>query len=335
MATPSASQSRDPTGGDASEPWDHLARHRARKESFVAACEAIQAACAKDPGHARTAVADCKACHRKMVDLVSRRYLAAPETEWYADRRTFLQHLAELFPAVRRGEVEASGIEDRVMDEKCRWFREHVRRVALAMGAAGMGEGKEELLALMDDQRLKFPDFCERVKAVVAGALKDGVPDGSLEKLMAAGSDPKARVEAYKEVFFPDGEKRETGESTRKYLEMVEQGVSIAKVAAKVVDDRRQGIADQAQLERLQNRIEYLKKAKATWLAQKKRGDGEAEKAQPQPPCFRCRRPTGSDDPASCSICQVAVAHGIREEAVVYCSEDCLRLGHVSCPYAA
>lgn len=324
---------RDPAAD--AEPWEYLARHRDRTQAFISSLQAIMSACPKDPGHVRTPVADCKGCHRKMVDLVSRRFLASPETEWYADRRTFLQHLAELFPAVKRGEVEASGIEDRVMDEKRRWFREHVRKMALAFGGGGFVGVKEELLALMDDQKLKFPDFCEQVKGVISRASKTGLPDGSLQKLEAAGSDPNAKVQAYKEVFFPDGEGSEMRESTRNYLEMMEQGVSITKLAAKVLDDRRQGIADQAQLARLQDRIEYLKKAKATWLLQKKRGEGEAEKAKLRPSCFNCRRPAGTDNPASCSICHVAVGYGIREEPVVYCSEDCQRLGHVSLPYAA
>lgn len=317
------------------EAWDHLSRHRRRKESFLSSAVAVQSTCPKDPGHLGSPVSDCKLCHRKILDLISRRYLSSPGTEWYADRRTFLQHLAELFPAVKRGEVDASGIEDRVMDEKRRWFRESVRRVAVAMGGSGMVEGKEELVRLMDDQRLKFADFCERVKEVIARGLKTGVPDGSLEKLMATGNDPKARADAYREIlFFPDGERGEIGESTRKYLDMVQQGVSISKVTARMVEDRKQGIADRAELERLQNRIEYLKKAKATWLAQRKRGEPTEEKPKVQPPCFRCGNQQEVVDPPSCAVCQVAVAHGVLEEAVVYCSEECQRLGHVSISHA-
>jgi hypothetical protein len=271
-------------------------------------------------------------CHHKIVDLIGSRYLDSPETEWYADRRTFLQHLAELFPAVKRGEVDASGIEDRVMDEKKRWFRENVRKVAGEMGGAGMAAEKEELLRLLDDRGLKFDEFCRRVKDVATRGLRTGPPDGSLEKLTRAGNDNAARVQAYKEVFFsiPDGDKAEVGEAARKYLQMVDQGVPMTKVAAKIVEDRRQGLADQAKLERLQNRIEYLKKAQRTWLAQRKRGQVEEEKARVQPPCFKCGTTLEVADPPSCALCQVAVAHGILEQAVVYCSEECQRLGHVS-----
>ncbi len=312
------------------EVWDHLARHRDRKQHCLDDALKIQDACPKDPGHLKTSVADCKICHRKIIDRISHRYLDNPETEWYADRRTFLQHLAELFPAVKRGEVDASGIEDRVMDEKRKWHRENVRRVALAMGGFGMPERKEELLRLLDDRKLKFPDFCARVREVIARGVSPSPPE-ALERLIATRNDPKARVEAYKEIFFfPYGERDGFGESTRRYLGMVEQGVSMSKVAWRMVEERRQGIADRAELERLQSRIEYLKKAKATWLAQRKRGQGDEEKPKVPAPCYRCGLPQEVADPPSCSVCQVAVAHGIMGEAVVYCSEECQKLGHVS-----
>ncbi|KAH8907404.1 hypothetical protein BR93DRAFT_958076 [Coniochaeta sp. PMI_546] len=308
--------------------WDHLARHRDRKQRCLDDVLKIQDACPKDPGHAKTPVADCKTCHRKIIDRISHRYLDSPETEWYADRRTFLQHLAELFPAVRRGEVDASGIEDRVMDEKRKWHRENVRRIALAMAGFGMPERKEELLRLVDDRKMKFSDFCARVREVIARGMTDHSPE-AMERLISTRNDPKARVEAYKEIFFfPHGERDEVVESTRKYLEMIEQGLSMNKVAGRMVEDRRQGIADRAELEKLQNRIEYLKKAKATWLVQRKRGQRDEEKKPKVPPCFRCGLPQEVADPPSCSICQVAVAHGIMEEAVVYCSEECQRLAH-------
>jgi len=313
------------------EPWDHLSRHKARKSSLLAASLAIQAACPRDPGHATTPASGCKHCRRKIVDAISARYLSAPETEWYADRRTFLQHLAELFPAVKRGEVDASGIEDRVMDEKRRWFRESVRRIAGTAGAAGMSAEKEELARLLDDRKIKFEDFCERVREVVSRVLKTGVPEGALEKLMGAGNDAKARAEVYKEVFFfPFGEKAEVGESTRKCVEMVEQGVSMTKIAAKMLEHRKQALADRAELERLQNRIEYLKKAKATWLAQRKRREGAEEKPKAQPPCFSCGNVPDEADPLSCAVCHVAVAREIMEQTVVYCSEKCQEAAHVS-----
>ncbi|KAJ9132401.1 hypothetical protein NKR19_g9312 [Coniochaeta hoffmannii] len=311
------------------EPWDHLSRHKARKSSLLAASLAIQAACPRDPGHATTPASGCKHCRRKIVDAISARYLSAPETEWYADRRTFLQHLAELFPAVKRGEVDASGIEDRVMDEKRRWFRESVRRIAGTAGAAGMSAEKEELARLLDDRKIKFEDFCERVREVVSRVLKTGVPEGALEKLMGAGNDAKARAEVYKEVFFfPFGEKAEVGESTRKCVEMVEQGVSMTKIAAKMLEHRKQALADRAELERLQNRIEYLKKAKATWLAQRKRREGAEEKPKAQPPCFSCGNVPDEADPLSCAVCHVAVAREIMEQTVVYCSEKCQEAAH-------
>lgn len=311
------------------EPWDYLARHRERKQRCLDDAAKIQNACPKDPGHAKTPAADCKVCHRKIIDRISRRYLDRPETEWYADRRPFLQHLAELFPAVKRGEVDASGIEDRVMDEKRRWHREAVRRLALAMGQLGMPQRRDELSRLLDDRKLEFGDFCARVRDVVSTAP---CPPGALERLISTRNDPEARVEAYKEVFFsPYRDEQPVGESARRYLEMVERGVSMSKVAARIVEDRRQGIADRAELERLQNRIEYLKKAKATWLAQRKRGQAEQHEEKPAkapPPCLQCGLRPDVADPPSCAVCQVAVAHGIMDEPVVYCSEECQRLGH-------
>lgn len=310
------------------EPWDYLARHRDRKQRCLDDAARIQDACPKDPGHAKTPAADCKVCHRKIIDRISRRYLDRPEAEWYADRRPFLQHLAELFPAVKRGEVDASGIEDRVMDEKRRWHREAVRRLALAMGQLGMPQRRDELTRLLDDRKLEFGQFCARVRDVVSTTP---CPPGALERLISTRNDPEARVEANKEVFFPPQGDEPVGDSARRYLDMVERGVSMSKVASRIVEDRRQGIADRAELERLQNRIEYLKKAKATWLAQRKRGQAEQHEEKPNkapPPCLQCGLRPDVADPPSCAVCQVAVAHGIMDEPVVYCSEECQRLGH-------
>lgn len=311
------------------EVWDHLCRHRDRKSRCLADCLAIQAACPKDPGHSRIPVEDCKICHRKIVDRISRRYLDSPETEWYAGRRTFLQHLAELFPAVKRGEVDASGIEDRVMDEKRKWHRENVRRIAGQLAGFGEGERKEEVMGLLADGRLEFAEFCGRVREVVTRGT-ERVPEGALQRLMETRNDPEARVRAYREIFFfPHGE-AEVGEGTRKYLQMSEHGMSMTKVAGRMVEDRRQGIADRAEVERLQSRIEYLKKAKATWVAQRKGREGDEEKPTAVPPCFRCGLAQDVADPPSCAICQLEVAHEFQEEAVVYCGDNCQRLGHVS-----
>ncbi|KAB5546868.1 hypothetical protein GE09DRAFT_1288618 [Coniochaeta sp. 2T2.1] len=326
-----ATSSDQPVADSVTDPeaWDQLARHRDRKQACLDDAAKIQDSCPKDPGHKTTPVTDCKHCHRKIIDRISHRYLDSPETEWYADRRTFLQHLAELFPAVKRGEVDASGIEDRVMDEKWKWHRENVRRVAVAMGMLGMPERREELFKLMDDRRLKFGGLCARVKEVIGRGVAP-VPEESLERLISARNDPKARVQAYKEIFFfPNGQQgqyQKVDEATRKYLEMVEKGVPMSKVAGMIVEDKRRAIEDVAKLKEHRNRIETLQKAKETWL--RKSRDDRVEEPCPPPPCLRCGRQPDVADPVSCAICQLAVAHGIQEEPVVFCSKDCQIRAH-------
>jgi hypothetical protein len=268
-------------------------------------------------------------CYRKIVDCIAHRYLDAPESEWYADRRTFLQHLAELFPAVKRGEVDASGIEDRVADEKRKWHRENVRRIAGVMAAVGMGAARDELLELVEDRKMEFETFCERVAGVIEGVVKVPCPPGSLERLEGTRDDVAARTEVCKDIFFfPGGWPVVVDESTRRYLDLLDQGMSMSKVSGKMVEDRKRGIADRAEIERLESRIEYLKKAKETWLTQRRSRDADAEGKVP--PCVACGKQPDVRDPLSCPICQVGVAHEIVGEAVVYCSEGCQRRAHVS-----
>jgi hypothetical protein len=161
-------------------------------------------------------------------------------------------------------------------------------------------------------------------------------PPDSLKRLLDTRSKKKERFEAYIEIFFfPTGKPDVVKEATQKYLTMLEKGVSMRQIEAKMMEDRRQSIGNRAEHESTKQRIDDLKKAQAVFLkqkAEKKKKKAAATKLPQGPPCAVCGTTAVGETRRVCSVCDIAFEHGIARETYAWCSSKCQETDLVSCP---
>ncbi|KAI0020616.1 hypothetical protein F4780DRAFT_779301 [Xylariomycetidae sp. FL0641] len=315
------------------EPWDEVVTLQRERQLLASAVQAIKTACERDHGKAH--VSQCPECWMRIVNRMRDRYLHSASKEWFTGRRAFLQDLDTLFSKAHAREIDFKTIEQRISDEKKEWYRDKVRTLGLHHAAKTPAEARA-LQQKLNDRTLTADQLATELRSTFG----DGAVDNSttfaafLERLKAAQS-PKARADAYLDVFFRASHDPAGADKGKKYTDMVANGTSMADAINTMLRDRQAAKANQEELQALRKKLEELKRAKtAHELNKAKRDHAKQEKAKAAaaaaaaeqgdlPPCFVCSKATDPDDFYHCPACRIYAVHGVIKEPVVFCSREC------------
>jgi rubrerythrin len=165
----------------------------------------------------------------------------------------------------------------------------------------------------------------------------EACPPDSLTRLLNPKLKKSERVEAYIQIFFFPTHKPEIiMESTQRYLNMLDQGMSMRRIMATMVEDRRQYVGHSAEVDTIKQRIDDLQKAKATFQKQqqekKQRKNRKAPEPERGPACAVCGTAVELQHKI-CPVCEISFTYGITKEPHPYCSEKCQNgdyVGHIS-----
>lgn len=339
------------------EPWDELLNLRREQQSCVADLDEIKAGCANK--HGKPHVAQCTECWNLYLNRMRDRYLGSRRKEWFTGRRQFLQELDMMFSKARGRGLDFETIERRICHEKEVWYHDRVKNIGLPTAAAALSPSKTRLLQqkLNDSADLPVDELASQLRGIVAE--HDAPPpdqaalDGFIDRLKDAKS-PQARSEVYIDTFFQPDHDPQGGDTYKKYIEMMRQGVAIADVVSAMLRDRQSAEEERKRKQGLQQKFEELKRAKTAHelsLAkkQKARQDKAAAAAAssavdqqqhprdhnhlPLPPCSACAETLDPQNFLACPLCQLLhEQYGLDCAPVAYCSRKCYENNYV-CTY--
>jgi hypothetical protein len=254
--------------------------------------------------------------------------------------------------------VSPQAIDNLLRDERSRWYAERVRGSLLRLlvedtsGACGaVFEKLEDLQASAAAAATAAGgvDGGDPVGAAreIAGILRGGplAPEPGVRdvagRLVAAGEDRAGRVEVLREVFFAGaaGEDEAVPEDCQRYLEMLaQQGLSMEQVVDRILEERQAAAGAREQTNKLSQRLDELRRARATHELQKskkaQRRESQAQQRVPDelyelPACTVCGGAPSTDDFLCCSICTILAGRGAQQQQTVFCSQSCEERGHV------
>jgi hypothetical protein len=313
-------------------------------------------------------VVSCPQCYEALLEALRLRYLTASsvivgstntardrqqrrqqqqEREWFTSRRTFLSVLGYLVDSAKQYGMSPQAIDDRVLEERSRWYCDRVRNSLLRLmveDPARCGAVFEKLEDLSMPPTMIFgPDPValarEVAEIISSGPLADEqIADDLPERLAAVVADRAGTVELLREAFFTvdDGT---VPEDHRKYLNMLtQQDMSMEQVVDRILEERQAAAGARGQTDNLSQRLDELRRARAAHEAQKSRRAQRRESlAQTKVPdelyelprCGVCGDAPSTSDYFCCSICAILVGAGVQQEQTVFCSPTCEKKGHV------
>ncbi|RYP23700.1 hypothetical protein DL765_000996 [Monosporascus sp. GIB2] len=314
------------------EPWDEVLNLNRERQRCADDLEKIKAACARD--HAKQHVTQCPECWDRLVNRMRDRYLNCATKEWFSGRRLFLQELDTMFSKARGGSLDFKIIDQRIHDEKRDWYRDKVRNMGLHSATRSPSEAKL-LQQKLDDREIPTEELASELRGAIGDdALPDEAAfDNFLNRLKDAEKN-QARNDIYIDVLFQPRRDPEKAAMYQKYTEMIRGGVTIQSVVDVMLRDRRRAQSNEEQKQRLQGKLEELKRAKAAHelsLAkkQKARQDKAAAAAASDsqhdlPPCSVCSKALDAEDFLACPLCHLlGEQYGLGNGPVLYCSETC------------
>ncbi|RYO94407.1 hypothetical protein DL764_007841 [Monosporascus ibericus] len=291
--------------------WDEVLSLNKERQRCADDLEKIKAACARD--HAKQNVSQCPEC-------------------W--DRRLFLQELDTMFSKARAGSLDFKIIEQRIHDEKKEWYRDKVRNMGLHSATKSPSEAKL-LQQKLDDREMLTEELASELRGAISdNALPDEAAfDNFLNRLKDAETT-QARNDIYIDTLFQPRQDPEKAAMYQSYMEMIRGGVAIQFVVDVMLRDRRWAQSKEEQKQRLQGKLEELKRAKAAHelsvaKKQKARQDKAAAAAASDsqhdlPPCSVCSKALDAQDFLACPLCHLlGEQYGLGNGPVLYCSETC------------
>ncbi|KAK4125050.1 hypothetical protein N657DRAFT_670887 [Parathielavia appendiculata] len=268
------------------------------------------------------------------------------QQEWFTSRRAFLSEFDSLIDSAKEYQIPPQTIDDRVREERSRWYAERVRGSLLRLMVEDPS-GREEVFEKLEDLSIpnaggdpiglamEIAQFLSK-GPLGSSAAEQGVAKDLPERLATANTDA-GKAEALKEEFF----KADDGtvpEDHQKYLDMLlYQGSSMEQVVDRILEERQAATGARDQTNKLNQRLDELRRARAAHEAQKTRKAQRRESLAQQkvpdelyelPACAVCGNTTNPGDFFCCSICTILASSGVQEKQTVFCSETCDKEGH-------
>ncbi|KAG7291586.1 hypothetical protein NEMBOFW57_001605 [Staphylotrichum longicolle] len=259
------------------------------------------------------------------------------QQEWFTPRRAFLSALSALIDAAKAYQVSPQAVDDRVREERSRWYAERVRSSLLRLmvedparrgavfekledssaaaaaaateieggeeegggGGGGDGDGGGGGGGGGDPVGLarEVAEILSKGPLAAAAEGGKGVEAGMLERLAAAGDDQAGKVGVLKEMFF-EGDDGTVPEDQQKYLDMLlHQGLSMEQVVDRILEERQAALGAREQTDKLTQRLNELRRARTAHEAQKSR------KAQRRESLAQQRVPDELYALPTCTVC--------------------------------
>lgn len=334
-----------------------------KSQQLAAEAEQIKANCHAQHGDNKPLVS-CPQCYGTLLEALRGRFLSPTsatsaasgqppqqqqqqQREWFTTRRAFLSELDLLLNSAKEYQTPPHAIDDRVREERSRWYAESVRGALLRLlveDPSSSGAAFEKLEDLSSAAAGSDPVALAREVAEILGRgpLAPGQGGGAgvgLPQRLAAASDDVGKVGVLEEVFFR-AEDGSVPEEHQKYLDMLlHQGLSMEQVVDRILEERQAAAGAKEQTSKLNQRLDELRRARAAHEAQKTRKAQRRESLAQQkvpdelydlPPCAVCGEAPRPGDFLCCSICTILAEAGVREKQTVFCSDKCEQQGYVS-----
>ncbi|RYC55279.1 hypothetical protein CHU98_g10928 [Xylaria longipes] len=323
------------------DPWDELETlQKGRRDSLTCArdLEVIRDSCIRE--HSKRHVVECPECWTRLINRLRDRYLNSAIKEWFSGRRPFLQELDDLFAKARQHEVDFKTIEQRIADEKKEWFRDKVRNLSLQPATRSLPEARA-LQQKMNDRDIPTDQLVSELREClgVDAGLYDEVSH-TFSKHVKTAQPPTARAHAYIDALFQPERDPAGMARSQKYIDMIAEGKPVAEVINTMARDRQSAKGDLDQKQRLQKKLEELRRARAAHeLDRNKRDQMRQEKARAAmrnavdtlPPCSVCGKTVNARKFLACPLCQLLADHfKVWDEPTLFCSETCYDQGYDS-----
>ncbi|KAH6855225.1 hypothetical protein B0I37DRAFT_395390 [Chaetomium sp. MPI-CAGE-AT-0009] len=327
-----------------------------KSKDFAVRAAQISSSCQGQHGDHESLVS-CPQCYELLLDALRARYLSSPSStsntgaskdqpqEWFTSRTAFLSTLNLLIDSAKDYQISPKAIDDHVQEERSRWYAERVRSSLLRLmveDPSGRGVVFEKLEDLSTATAGGDPVALAREVAEILSkgplAPEQGA-EGHLPERVAAASDGIGKVEVLRDAFF----KAEDGtvpEDHQKYLDMLlHHGLSMEQVVDRILDERQTATGAREQTDKLNQRLDELRRARAAHEAQKTRKAQRRESLAQQkihdelydlPSCAVCGQAPRTEDYFTCSICTILAGAGAQPKQTVFCSERCEQQGHAT-----
>ncbi|KAI0476115.1 hypothetical protein GGR56DRAFT_641267 [Xylariaceae sp. FL0804] len=313
------------------EPWDEVLTLQRERQRCAEDVKTIKASCARE--HGKKHVMECAECWARLINRMRDRYLNSASKEWFSGRRAFLQDLDVMFSRAHQRGVTFKAIEQRIFEEKKEWYRDRIRNLGLHSAVGSPAEARA-LQQRLNDRSITTDQLASELRDTFSdGAVQnEEALNGFVERLKLARS-PKARADAYIDIFFQPNHDPVGAAKCQKYIDMVANGIPIADALNAMLRDRQTAKGDHEQRQKLINKLEELKRAKAAHELGRVKKDQQREEraraaalsddAPEMPLCSVCSR----EKPRNalvCPLCQVLAEHyKARDQATIYCSPEC------------
>ncbi len=322
------------------DPWDELETlQKGRQASLTCGrdLESIRDLCTRE--HGKSHVVECPECWTRLINRLRDRYLNSAIKEWFSGRRAFLQELDDLFAKARQHEVDFKTIEGRIANEKKEWFRDKVCNLGLPSATRSPAEARA-LQHKLNDRDIPTSRLVLELRESL-GADAEEMPTAFLNSVKAAQS-PSARAHAYIDALFQPERDPAGAAKSQKYIDMIADGKPVSEVVSVMVRDRQSAKGDLDQKQKLQNKLEELRRARtAHELDKNKRDQMRQEKARAAlkntadtlPPCSVCDKTIDAQKFLACPLCQLLGDHyKVLDKPTLFCSETCHEKDYVSFP---
>ncbi|KAK4145360.1 uncharacterized protein C8A04DRAFT_26867 [Dichotomopilus funicola] len=326
------------------------ARAATDNKNLIAEAAQIQSTC-RDQHPDTEALLACPQCYGAVLEafrahfsgLISDGQQQPWQRKWFTSRSQFLSEVNALIDSAKKYQIPPSVIDDRVQAERSWWYTERVRVSLLRLMVEDPASRDAVLEKLEDLPAEADPVTLAREVAEILTkgrfAEGDGTATELLAELAAADADPtKSGNVLLTDALF----KTEDGtvpEDHQKYLDMLlQQGLSMEQVVDRILDERQTAIGAREQTDKLDQRLDELRRARAAHEAQKTRKAQRRESLAQQklpdelyelPDCAVCGDAPRTEDYLTCSVCAILAAAGARAGQTVFCSERCERQGHI------
>ncbi|KAI1638006.1 hypothetical protein F4809DRAFT_601786 [Biscogniauxia mediterranea] len=314
------------------EPWDEVVTLQKERLLCAEDVQTIKDSCAKE--HGKKHVVECTECWARLLNRMRDRYLNSATKEWFAGRRTFLQDLDAMFSQARAHELDFNAIEERIIDEKKEWYRDKIRTLGLHLATKSPAEAIA-LQRKLNDRTLTADQLALELRETFSdGTIQSKEAFNDFIDRLKSAQSPKARNDAYIDIFFQPGHDPEGAARAQKYINMVANGAPIADAINAMLNDRQSAKGNRDQKQQLQKQLEELRRAKAAHeLSKAKKDKAQQDKAKVAasssvqyklPPCSVCEKDVDPQNFLSCPLCQILAEHyGLRNEPTIFCSQGC------------
>ncbi|KAL2198743.1 hypothetical protein P885DRAFT_32196 [Corynascus similis CBS 632.67] len=330
-----------------------------KSQQLAAEVAEIKSTCHDQHGDHKSLVT-CPQCYEAVLNTFRRRYFdhytdsgtegAAPgqkqqvtQQEWFTSRPAFLSALGLLLESAKEYQISPQEIDDRVREERAKWYAERVRSLLLRLmveDSSGRGAVFEKLEDLSSGDAValasEVAEMLSKGPFPPEGEAARGLP----EKLLAVSANSETdKAEAFREAFFR-AEDGTVPEDHQKYLEMLlQQGLSMEQVVDRILEERQTATGAREQTDELNQRLDYLRRGRTAHEQQKtkkaQRRESLAQQKVPEklyelPSCAVCGDSASTAEYFTCGICTILAEAGAQDRTTVFCSEKCEQQGHHS-----